>query len=456
MERFINGATRSAPTSKYPELATSCAGEVWGVRTLPGGADFQLPTGRRRATVGTDPTCDVALDDPFVSRLHCALERQAGGWRVLDLGSKNGTRVNGGRVDAAELRAGSVLEVGRVRLLVLGRPDREAKTALEMLVGEDAGFRAAIDLALRAGRSECSVLVLGETGTGKELVARVVHEGSPRRLAPFVPLNCGAIASELIGSELFGHVAGAFTGATGDRAGVFEHAGGGTLFLDEIGELPLTQQPHLLRVLESRRVRRIGDSGERPVDARIVAATHRHSRLAGRSAQMRPDLYHRLATVVVQLPPLRERRGDIRRLLEGFMAELAPLYGERRVTRSALRGLDAYHWPGNVRELRQAAHRAMATGPEVLEFEHFVPLPERGPLREPVVAAATDRPAGAEPDLASERRPGGRCDDVVRDLIIDALERYGSYRRAARALGMSKSTLADRVRRYGIQWPRPG
>jgi transcriptional regulator with PAS, ATPase and Fis domain len=383
-------------------------------------------------TIGAAATCDVPLADPCVSGEHCVVEWRGGRTVVRDLDSKNGTFVNGTRVVTADLRPGAVVAAGMTSLLALGDESRPAhRSALESLVGEDPAFRAAIEMAVRAGRNQCNVLILGETGTGKELFARLVHDSSPRAASRFVALNCGAIPRELVASELFGHARGAFTGATDERAGVFMQAHRGTLFLDEIGELPLELQPNLLRALETGRVRRVGGAATAGVDVQVVAATNRAD------SGLRRDLYHRLATIVLRLPPLRERRADIPRLVHAFLDELRPTHGRRRVSRAAVLRLGAYPWPGNVRELRQAVQRAVALGGRRLKFEDFMPEQRRYQRGEPA------------PDPFEQQT----MQEVMRDVIRDALERHGSYRRAAKALGISKSTFSDRARRFGFESP---
>jgi transcriptional regulator with GAF, ATPase, and Fis domain len=289
--------------------------------------------------------------------------------------------------------------------------------------------------------------VIGETGTGKELVARAIHEGSFRRAGPFVAVNCGAIPRELIESELFGHERGAFTGAVGDRDGVFVQADGGTLFLDELGELPRSQQPPLLRALEARRVRRVGGQGERAVDVRVIAATNRLS-LSDTDSPLRQDLYHRVATVVIELPPLRARPGDIEILVNAFIAELEPTLGPRRISVATLSALTEYHWPGNVRELRHAIQRAVTLCPDELALDCLLPS------RRSWSVTATQ---GAELARAAEPREDHRLarrgdltpfEAAKRDLILDAYERCGSIRKAASTLGLAKSTYADYLRRY--------
>ena len=317
-----------------------------------------------------------------------------------------------------------------------------ARPAREAIRGGDPALVSALDVAERAAASDFSVLILGETGTGKELVARAIHEASPRAKGPFVALNCGSIPGELVESELFGHARGAFTGATEPRDGAFVEADGGTLFLDEIGELPAHQQPHLLRTLETGRVRRVGGRGETAVDARIVAATHRPVGLAGQASTLRLDLYHRVATIVVELPPLRERKRDIPILVRAFLDELEPRYGRRRVSSETMQELLAYRWPGNIRELRHALRRAAVLCDDELEIEALLPTRGGGAREARGPRSAPPRPAGDTTTAHYEL--------ALRAAMRDAYARWGSLRGAARALGMPKSTFADRARRYGI------
>jgi DNA-binding NtrC family response regulator len=380
--------------------------------------------------VGTSPHAHLRLDDPYVSGEHLAVELQGGQVIVHDLASKNGTYVAGTRIDGARLSPGSQLRLGTTTLeLRTHRPGR----GFHRLIGQSPALCKAIATARRAARSDCRVLILGETGTGKELLARAIHESSPRAGGPFVALNCGALPRELVASELFGHVRGAFTGATGDRPGVFRRASGGTLFLDELGELPLEQQVHLLRVLETGVVVPVGSSDEHTVDVRLVAATNATG-IGTEGSQFRADLYHRLATVVVELPALRSRPEDIPLLVEHFMAELAGRYGPRTIGPETLELLGRLYWAGNIRELRQAVHRAMALSTGPLSFDVLVPPKMRRWA------------LGAD----AEQAPLLPLDQAARDLMSSAYRQHGSIRRAARALGIPKSTFADRARRYGI------
>jgi DNA-binding NtrC family response regulator len=426
--------TREIDTQDVLEPDGRRRGIVTGLRAKNGN-EYPLAMDPQRWVIGSGPHCDVVLDDPYVSARHCVVERRSNGILVVrDKRARNGTLIDGNLIEAAELQAGSRLALGRTTLIALAEPGSEPSAATA-LRGRDPAFRATVDQAIKAAQTDCNVLIIGETGTGKDLLARVIHEASRRSTETLVAVNCGGIPRELIGSELFGHEKGAFTGAHADRDGYFVEADGGTLFLDEIGELPLELQPHLLRVLESRRVRRIGGAIERIVDVRIVAATNRLEGLGTEESKLRLDLYHRLATVVLVLPPLRERMGDLVELVQGMLAELVPEHGERRVSDSAWKALAQNRWSGNVRELRHAVVRAVALGGEELEPEHF--FPERR-LSWP---RACDRPE-EEPLVPYER--------VLRSAMESAIAAHGTIRAAASHLGMPKSTFADRAQKWGL------
>jgi transcriptional regulator with GAF, ATPase, and Fis domain len=448
MEPFNDRDTISAPigeehgSAKQPE-------PIEALRVLGSRRELELPAGRR-ITIGASPRCDVVVDDPYASARHCVLERHDERVVVRDWRSKNGTLLNGNLVESAVLRAGAILSVGRTRLVALGTHGRGSVTAYERLRGQDPAFRAAVDVAIRAASADCSVLILGETGTGKELVARAIHDASPRCGARFVAMNCGAVSANLSGSELFGHSKGAFTGAVRDRDGAFVRADGGTLFLDELAELPVDQQPLLLRVVEDHYVRPLGDDRERRVDVRLVAATNRSEALGTPRSPLRVDLYHRLATVVVDLPPLRERPGDVPILAGHFLDELAGEHGRRVIPRTAMRALASYQWPGNVRELRNAIHRAVTLCSRELTVDKLF---LGGPGQRPPMTPLPTRQATRIRDRGAAPAQGGLgiFDLSSRDLILDYLDRYGSIRRAAAAMGVPKSTLCDRARRLGIR-----
>jgi DNA-binding NtrC family response regulator len=417
------------------------SGLVAALRRTATGEIYALDGGRRRWVIGSEPSCDITIDDPYVSGIHCVIERRPGGALVVrDRESRNGTYLDGNPVEGAELRVGSYLSLGRTTLIALTASGGEQPRAIELLRGRDPALRTTVDQSLRVASSDCSLLIVGETGTGKDLLARIVHEASRRASRPFVAVNCGAIPRELVASELFGHDKGAFTGAVEAREGYFAQAHGGTLFLDEIGELPIELQPTLLRALESRKVRRVGAATERAVDVRIVAATNRMEGLGTESSRLRLDLFHRLATVVLALPPLRERIGDLEELVCSMLDELAAEHGEKRVSPESWEALARYGWPGNVRELRHAIARAVTLGGEVLEPLDF--FPDLSLLRRRAVQAT--------PTLGTPNEQLAPYNAVLCAQMDQALRTHGTIRGAAQAIGMPKSTFADKARAWGL------
>jgi DNA-binding NtrC family response regulator len=310
------------------------------------------------------------------------------------------------------------------------------------LLGGSAAMQRLRELVRRAAASEGRVLVVGENGTGKELVARALHDGSRRRGGPFVKLNCAAVPAELIESELFGHERGAFTGAATARRGKFELADGGTLLLDEVGDMPAAMQAKVLRVLQEGEFERVGAQATLRSDARVVAATNKDLQAEVAAGRFREDLYYRLAVVIVPAPPLRERREDVPELAERFLAGSCERNGRRpmRFTREALAALQAHAWPGNVRELRNVVERIaiLADGPEL------------GPDD---VAAAL---AGLRRPRADRGRPGAtlheRVEEAEREIVLAALGRNDdSVTEAARELGLERSHLYKKMRALGIR-----
>jgi two-component system response regulator AtoC len=305
------------------------------------------------------------------------------------------------------------------------------------MIGESEAFRDVLDTARKVARVDSPVLVTGETGTGKERLARFIHEASPRRDGPFIPVNCGAIPESLIESELFGHVRGAFTGAISDRPGKFTLAHGGTLFLDEIAEMPPTAQVRLLRALQERAVEPVGGSGPVRADFRLVAATHRDLRVEVRAGRFREDLRYRLHVVPIELPPLRERGDDILLLAEKYLAHYNARYGTSFALDEEHRdALLAHAWPGNVRELANAVERAVVLSEGgMLDFQLEAPEDEIGDEAEDEAASA----------IREQRRASER------NVIVTALEacKWNKTQAAAR-LGISRRGLLYKVKEYGI------
>ena len=339
------------------------------------------------------------------------------------------------RPDEVVLTLRKAEERERLRQEVAGlRAQLAASPAERGLVAESAAMRQALALVARVAEHNTTVLITGESGTGKEVIARAIHRASPRAGQAFVGINCAAIPETLLESELFGYVRGAFTGATGDKAGLFEQANGGTLLLDEIGELPFGLQAKLLRVLQESEIRRVGDQKTRRVDARVLVATARNLEAEVRGGRFREDLFYRINVVMIELPPLRERRADIAPLARHFAATLAQRFGRLlSLSDDAIAWLEQQEWPGNVRELENAMERAaVLSNHETLAPGDFAHAPR----------TTHDAPAGTLKDLVEM---------AERQAITAALEESGGNRReAAKRLGVSLRTLFYKIDRYGI------
>jgi DNA-binding NtrC family response regulator len=346
------------------------------------GATFVVAGG---AAIGSAPDNKVVLRDPEVSRYHLELEPGDAGVVLRDLGSLNGTFVGPLRLHGAVVPPSTRVTVGSTTIVIddAGVAPLGAGFNAEVpsIVGISAAIRDVASQCAQLATSQVSVLIQGETGTGKELVAHAIHELGPRRDRPFVVIDCGSLPATLIASELFGHERGAFTGADQRHVGAFEQADGGTLFLDEIGELPLAVQPALLGVLERKRFRRVGGQKELHVDVRVVAATNRDLRAEANRATFRPDLYFRLGVARIVVPPLRERREDIEPLVAHFVEQTT---GSRDVARyfgpTTLDALRAHPWTGNVRELRNVVERALAMGEVRFDSGAHQAIPPGGEL----------------------------------------------------------------------------
>jgi two-component system response regulator GlrR len=347
-------------------------------------------TGTGRCTLGSHPSNDLVIADPTVSRLHAEVIANEGGVVVRDLASTNGTYLDGLRISGAWARDGSVLALGATRIRVAVRTELapvplSTRTRFGDLVGSSIASRRVFGLLERCAETPVTVLIEGETGTGKDLAAEALHREGPRPNAPFVVIDCGAMPAPLLESELFGHEQGAFTGASARHTGAFEAAHGGLVFLDEIGELPLELQPKLLRVLEERKIRRVGSTTRVPIDVRIVAATNRSLALEVNGGRFRSDLFYRLAVARIEMPPLRERIEDVPLLADALLERLGAGEATRRrlLTPRTLASLAARAWPGNVRELRNVLERMLLVGatdaetsPSPSAIDVSVPWPE--------------------------------------------------------------------------------
>ncbi|HEX4339104.1 MAG TPA: sigma 54-interacting transcriptional regulator [Polyangiaceae bacterium] len=392
--------------------------------------------------IGTAPDNDLVLRDNTVSRHHCALEPVNGGMRVRDEGSTNGVLLAGVRVFDAVVPGVAELRLGDTLLNVEPLPEtvsREQATEDRFgdLLGSSARMRELFADLARIAPVDVTLLIEGETGTGKELVAECVHRESLRSSGPFVVFDCSAIAPTLAESELFGHERGAFTGAVASRPGVFEQADGGTIFLDELGELPKDLQPKLLRVLEKRQVRRLGSQRTIPIDVRLIAATNRNLAAEVAAGNFREDLYFRVAAAHVHVPPLRDRMDDLRLLTAHFLSRAKPPRSIAEVPEQVWDMFAAHRWPGNVRELGNAVQRLLVT-------------PERA------LPAATTTSRPPPPDEAAVTVPlrvarREASDAFERSYLEALLERTGgNVTRAAAIAEVSRQMVQKLMRKHGI------
>jgi len=305
------------------------------------------------------------------------------------------------------------------------------------IIAKSGKMREVVDLARRVAKVDATVLITGESGVGKERIARLVHDESTRAMGPFIAVNCGAITETLLESELFGHARGAFTGATSDHPGLFEAAGHGTLLLDEIGEISAGMQVKLLRVLQEREIRRVGENKSRPVDARVIAATNRDLAHGVAESTFRQDLYYRLKVVELHVPPLRDRRDDILPLARLLLADAA-IRMDRKISGMAPSAADQllrYEWPGNVRELENAMERAVALARGSRVDLEDLPEEIRQTFPKPMVNGETVQ-------LLSE---------VEKDYILAVLElNGGNQTHTAKQLGIGAATLYRKLKKYGF------
>ncbi len=408
-------------------------------------------------TVGTGEDSGLRLRDDTVSRRHCELEPVAGGLRVRDAGSTNGVfSASGGgagslRVFDAVLPLDARLRLGDTELAIvaLGETVEREQTTRDRfgdVLGASPRMRELFADLERIAATDVTLLIEGETGTGKDLVAESLHRASARSAGPFVVLDCSSVSPALVESELFGHERGAFTGAAQAHAGVFEQADGGTLFLDEIGELPRDLQPKLLRALEKRQVRRVGGTRVVSFDVRVVAATNRHLRTEVARDQFRQDLYFRLAAAQVSVPPLRDRMEDLPLLVGHFLALERPPRSPGDLGREVWELLQAYRWPGNVRELRNALQRLLVTPDRALRD-----LSEARAVAPGGTPVATGAPRDAAPEVPSLRVARREASDAFeRDYLNAVLAAAGgNVTRAAALADVSRQNIQKLLKKHG-------
>jgi transcriptional regulator with PAS, ATPase and Fis domain len=434
----------------------------------------RLPAGAN-VTVGRGAHSDVQVDHVGLSRAHFSL-RAGAPPMVRDLGSMNGTRVGGVRLAAnvdTAIDAGTVIDAGGTFFVLRDRDPRAAlreegeapksvrAVPLHGVVVEDPTMVRVHQLVALIARSSMPVIVLGETGVGKEIIATAVHVHSPRAHKPLVRINCAAVPETLLESELFGFERGAFTGATQAKPGLIESADGSSLLLDEIGEMPLATQAKLLRVLESGEIMRLGALKPRMVDVRFIAATNRPLAALAARREFRADLYYRLNGITVEIPPLRQRVAEIEKLANTFLAVGAKRAKRTapRLTGDAVAALQRHAWPGNVRELRNVIERALTIcTKEVIGIDHILLDPHDATLPEGRGPSAVTMPL-PPPALPAAEPPRGRLmrldRDTERAMILQALADAGGHQgRAADLLGVSRRTLINRLNEYGVGRPR--
>lgn len=448
------------------------------------GVTETLTFDKEEIRIGAMDDNDIVLDgDPTVSRQHCKIVQEETGYVLIDLRSTNGTFINKVRIREAYLGPGSTITVGNAQIKFNARDESVAivpsgEKRLAGIVGGNARLREIYAIIEKIAPTATTVVIEGETGTGKEVVAQAIHSLSPRAKGPLMVFDCGAVPPNLVESELFGHEKGSFTGAVMTRQGLFEMADGGTLFLDELGELPIDLQPKLLRVLEQREIRRVGSSKSIKADVRIIAATNRNLEEEVAAKRFRQDLFYRLSVVRLKLPPLRERIDDLLLLIDHF---LATQHGNRggdgtqRVTGiagDALACLEAYNWPGNVRELVNAIERAVSfCDGDTIELSD---LPEhmrgvsvgRAVTAQPVTSSALAPAQNGAGNEAGMRPPSELLSGDVtfkdakerwvssfeRDYIVSLLRRHdGNISHAAREADIDRKYFRKLMKKYGVE-----
>ncbi len=409
--------------------------------------------------IGSNQTADIVLTDPTVSRRHAEIRRGRDGVLLRDLGSMNGTFVGQVRAKEVYLGTDTLFRVGRTELSFTPADeiiDVEPSQAdhFENLLGNSVAMREVFGILERVAPTDLTVLISGETGTGKELASKAVHTRSTRREGPFVVFDCGAAPENLIESELFGHNRGAFTGAIGARPGVFEAAHGGTIFLDEIGELPLELQPKLLRVLEQREVRRVGANKTKPIDVRVVAATNRNLREEVDRGRFREDLYYRLAVVEMAMPPLRSRTEDLPMLAQHLLERAAHNTHVKTIDQPVLDVFADYHWPGNVRELSNVIERALPFSDGATIRLSALPdalRPAGTPPPSGPGAAMSESANSADTTLPFKDAKDQLINAFERQYLVDLLDKFeGNVSKAARAADMDRKSITRLMKKHKI------
>ncbi|MBI2839425.1 MAG: sigma 54-interacting transcriptional regulator [Acidobacteria bacterium] len=396
------------------------------------GREFPLLPASPVVRVGREPDNDLVLSDPTASRHHIEILQRPEGHLLRDLSSTNGTLLDGLRVREAFVPPNACVRVGTTDIkFVSAQHGEEPAPEFAGLYGQSEKMREVFRLISKVASTPLTALITGETGTGKELVARAIHKLSPRADAPFIVFDCSAVPEELMENELYGHQKGAFTGAMNMKKGIFELADEGTVFLDEVGELSMQQQPKLLRFLERQEVRRLGSTQGLTVDVRVIAATNRYLDEEMQAGRFREDLFYRVSVIQIHLPPLRERPEDVPLLVQHFLQHRLPREHLKQFSGEAMTFLTEYEWPGNVRELRHLVDRAVLLSPgDTIESADLTAL----------LYGASRRPAGDGTLLA----------DLEKTAILRSIQDCGGNKvAAAKRLGISASTLYEKLKRFG-------
>jgi len=409
--------------------------------------------------IGSHKSCDIILTDSTVSRRHAEVIRTPMGVLLRDLKSTNGTFVGPVQIREVFLGPETRFRVGRTEIL-FNLEDEVIEiaplddTSFEGVVGKSMAMRQVFGMLERVAPTRLTVLITGETGTGKELASRAVHSRSNRKNEPFVVFDCGAAPENLVESVLFGHVRGAFTGAINDHAGVFEQAHRGTIFLDEIGELPLELQPKLLRLLEQREVRRVGGTRARSIDVRVVAATNRNLLAEVEAGRFREDLYYRLAVVEVAMPPLRERIDDLPLLLRHILQKAEHNFGVDQVDEHVLSLFTEYRWPGNVREFSNTLRRALPFCSGSTITLDSLPDALRGGTRLRGVPSKIPKSTVQFSELPFKDAKDKIIEAFELQYLEDLLERHGgNVSKAAREAQMDRKSITRLMKKHAIKRP---
>lgn len=405
-------------------------------------------------SIGSGKQNDLVLSDSAVSRRHCEISVTENGYQIRDLDSTNGTFVQGIRITSAFLNPGAEFQIGKTHVIFC--PLQEAREiplssneAFGAMLGRSTAMRRIFHLAETYAPTDATIMITGETGTGKEIMAEEIHNHSPRAKRPYIVIDCASMAKELIESELFGHVKGAFTGANADRQGAFEIADGGTVFLDEIGDLSPELQPKLLRVLEKREIRRVGDNRIRKINVRIICATNRRLDEEVNAGRFREDLYYRLSVVQIELPPLRRRKEDIPLLSKKFLIDL---HGKNAMSQvlhfdETMEVLKRHDWPGNVRELRNLIEVAFYASSRPVDLSAFLGLGRFIPQ-----PAESDEQPAFTADRPFKDAKNDLIEDFERGYLQDLLNRNSSnISKSAREAGIERAYLQRLIRKYDLK-----